>query len=158
MKMLKKIVVVAAFSGCMFFSATGFSADQDQVTDLDESLKVEMTILADKIIEAFSEGDREAYLSLLHESCPPPIEQKLESDLSMKWIPEGVQIRLNPVEKNFDLDQLSFKVEPVAAIEIQVWTVQPDGSKIELVTGYPLGYEGEALRLLDYPCFQPKGI
>ena len=109
-----------------------------------------------KIIEVFSSGDKEAYMDILHPQCPAPNPDRLAWQLSSRWQKDRVDSRIKKLAEAYDREQLDFIVEPQYALEFQVWILRSDGREIELVTGYPIALHDGEMKILDYPCFEPK--
>lgn len=119
----------------------------------------ELDVFAEKIVDIYVNGGEEEYRKLLHPDCPEPIAEKLKHDFSTKWIKGEGEYRIVPFNDRYDTDVLEFKVEPYPqALEFQYWTIDAEGEKIELVTGFPLSLHETGLKIIDYPCFEPKGM
>lgn len=117
----------------------------------------ELTAFGEKIYDIHVRQEVGEFLELLHPQCPAPVMARVNYNFSKKWLAdEPHDIRLKTVSEVYDLTVLDFKVMPEAVIEIQTWT-QPEGrDKIELVTSYAVTKHQGSLRLIEYPCFEPK--
>jgi len=117
----------------------------------------ELKAFADKIYDIHARQAKEEFTDLVHPDCPPPVAARLDHMFSKKWLKdEAHDIRLKEVGDMFDLEKLNFHVAPEAAIEFQTWTQQQGRDNIELVTGFAVARHQDGLRLLPYPCFEPK--
>ncbi len=119
--------------------------------------EIELKAFGQKIFDIYSRQAKDEYLALIHPDCPAPLPEAIESAFSSKWLAnEAHDIRVKTVEEQYDMSQLSFKVKPQAALEFQTWTAGAGQLKEELVTGVPVAkYKGN-LKVLEYPCFEPK--
>ncbi len=117
----------------------------------------ELSAFGKKIYDIHARQAKAEYLELLHPQCPAPVMEKLNHDFSDLWLKdEPHDIRLKTVADTYDLTVLDFKVMPEAVIEIQTW-IKPEGQdKTELVTGYGVTKYQGIMRIIDYPCFEPK--
>lgn len=111
---------------------------------------------AQDIIHVFSSGDAKQYMGILHPDCPAPNPDRLAWQMSKTWLVDKVDIRFKDVASSYDRTKLDFEVEPQSVIEFQVWTIDRDGEKSELVTSYPIAVYETDFKILDYPCFKPK--
>ncbi len=141
---MKNLLLLAAI---VFISTNASATEQVETADLDAFAK--------KVIEVFASGEESQYMSILHPNCPTPNPARLNWQLSKKWQADKAQYSIANLAKAYDREQLTFVVEPEYALNFQVWTIGK-GEEIELVTGYPVAsHEGE-LKIIDYPCFEPK--
>ena len=117
----------------------------------------ELKAFAEKVIALQAKQDQKGYLKLIHPQCPLPGKERLKWSFSSKWLTDKpYDIRFPNVTDSYDMTQLVFKVEPEAAIEIQIWTEDASGETIELVTGVPVAKHKNQIKIIDYPCFEPK--
>ncbi|PCI56261.1 MAG: hypothetical protein COB36_05660 [Alphaproteobacteria bacterium] len=111
---------------------------------------------AQDIIHVFASGDMKQYMGILHPDCPAPNPDRLAWQMSKTWLADKVDIRFKDVAESYDRKKLDFAVEPESVIGFQVWTIDSDGEKSELVTSYPIATYKTGFKILDYPCFKPK--
>ena len=119
--------------------------------------EIELKQFGQKIFDIHARKAKDEYLALIHPDCPAPIPEAIEWTFSSRWLKnEDHDIRIKDVSESYDMSQLNFKVKPEAALEFQTWMISESNTKEELVTGFPVAkYKGE-LKVLDYPCFEPK--
>jgi hypothetical protein len=145
---MKNIILFLAF----FVSVLSFSSAAH--AEISES---DLKVLAEKILALQAKQDQKGYLKLIHPECPLPEKERLKSSFSSKWLTDKpYYIRYPNVMDSYDMKVLTFDVEPEAAIEIQVWTMDSTGDTIQLVTGFPVARHNNTLKILDYPCFRLK--
>ncbi len=111
---------------------------------------------AQDIIHVFASGDTKQYIEILHPDCPKPNPVRLAWQMSKTWLADKVDIRFKDVAESYDRTKLDFAVEPESVIEFQVWTIDRDGEKSELVTSYPIAAHETGFKILDYSCFKLK--
>ncbi len=145
---MKKIILFLAFCVSAFSFSSVVHAEISQS---------ELKAFAEKVVALQAKQDQKGYLKLIHPECPLPGKERLKWSFSSKWLTDKpYDIRFPNVTDSYDMTQLTFDVEPEAAIEIQVWTMDSKGETIELVTGFPVAKHKNTLKIVDYPCFQPK--
>ena len=122
-----------------------------------EISEAELKAFGQKLYDIHARQAKEEYLELIHPDCPAPISEAIEWTFSSKWLKnEEHDIRIKDVNDAYDMKQLDFKVKPEAALEFQTWTMSETKTKEELVTGFPIAKHKGGLRVIDYPCFEPK--
>ncbi len=145
---MKKRLLFLAF--CL--SVLSFSSSAN--AEISES---ELKAFGEQIVALQAKQDQKGYLKLIHPKCPLPGKERLKWSFSSQWLTDKpYDIRFPNLTDSYDMTQLDFKVEPEAAIEIQIWTKDASGEVIELVTGVPVAKHKNQIKIVDYPCFQPK--